>query len=149
MKSCIVFLVFLVSVTLVAGRCYPPYPSCPSPKPDCFCPEIYQPPFNVPTAGAQAFLMDGIRRLGYVPTRGPSADWRVLTNADATGTNGLTCLRKHGGAQDSKFLVTRPMTDHCESFLTSTIAAERANNLHHRAPFYVKRVTDKHNQYKQ
>ncbi|RVE45279.1 hypothetical protein evm_010051 [Chilo suppressalis] len=54
-------------------------------------------PLNVPTAGAQAFPMDGIGRLGHDPPRGPSADWRVLTTADATRTNGLTCLSKHGG----------------------------------------------------
>ncbi|RVE52231.1 hypothetical protein evm_003150 [Chilo suppressalis] len=59
--------------------------------------------------------MDGIGRLGHDPPRGPSADWWVLTTADAAGTNGLTCLPKHGGARDSKFLVTHPMTDHCES----------------------------------
>jgi hypothetical protein len=35
----------------------------------------------------------------------------VLTTANAAGTNGLTCLPKHGGAQDNKFLVTHPMTD--------------------------------------
>ncbi|RVE46417.1 hypothetical protein evm_008951 [Chilo suppressalis] len=90
-------------------------------------------PINVPTAGAHAFPMEGIGRLGHDPPRGPSADWWVLTTADATGTNGLTCLPKHGGARDSKFLVTHPMTDHCESCLTSTIAAERANQLRHRA----------------
>jgi hypothetical protein len=28
-----------------------------------------------------------------------------------SGTNGLTCLPKHGGARDNKFLVTHPMTD--------------------------------------
>ncbi|RVE40362.1 hypothetical protein evm_014988 [Chilo suppressalis] len=72
-------------------------------------------PINVPTAGAQAFPMDGTGRLGRDPPRGPSADWWVLTTADATGTNGLTCLPKHGGARDSKFLVTHPMTDHCET----------------------------------
>ncbi|RVE40447.1 hypothetical protein evm_014903, partial [Chilo suppressalis] len=60
-------------------------------------------PINVPTAGAQAFPMDGIRRLGHDPPRGPSADWRVLTTADAAGTNSITCLPKHGGAQDSIF----------------------------------------------
>jgi hypothetical protein len=27
----------------------------------------------------------------------------VLTIANATGTNGLTCLPKHGGARDNKF----------------------------------------------
>ncbi|RVE48712.1 hypothetical protein evm_006678 [Chilo suppressalis] len=91
-------------------------------------------PINVPTAGALAFPMDGIGRLGHVPPRGPSADWWVLTTADAAGTNGLTCLPKHGGAPDSKSLVTHPMTDHCESCLTSTIAAERASHLRHRAP---------------
>ncbi|RVE44984.1 hypothetical protein evm_010348 [Chilo suppressalis] len=54
-------------------------------------------PINVPTAGAQAFPMDGIGRLGHDPPRGPSADLWVLTTADAAGTNGLTCLPKHGG----------------------------------------------------
>ncbi|RVE44509.1 hypothetical protein evm_010838 [Chilo suppressalis] len=91
-------------------------------------------PINVPTAGAQAFPMDGIGRLGHDPPRGPSADWWVLTTANAAGTHGLTCLPKHGEARDSKFLVTHPMTDHCESCLTSTIAAERASHLRHRAP---------------
>ncbi|RVE44529.1 hypothetical protein evm_010814 [Chilo suppressalis] len=55
----------------------------------CAIPHHHQ-PLNVPTAGAQAFPMDGIGRLGHDPPRGPSADWRVLTTADATGTNGLT-----------------------------------------------------------
>ncbi|RVE44642.1 hypothetical protein evm_010728 [Chilo suppressalis] len=32
-------------------------------------------PINVPTAGAQAFPMDGIGRLGHDPTRGPSPNW--------------------------------------------------------------------------
>ncbi|RVE50761.1 hypothetical protein evm_004510 [Chilo suppressalis] len=71
-------------------------------------------PINVPTAGAQALPMDGIGRLGHDPSRGPSADWRVLTTADAAGTNGLTCLLKQGGTRDRRFLVTHPMTDHCE-----------------------------------
>ncbi|RVE53247.1 hypothetical protein evm_002080 [Chilo suppressalis] len=57
--------------------------------------------------------MDGLERLGHGP-RGPRAGWWVLTTADAAGTNGLTCLPKHGGARDSKFLVTHPMTDHCK-----------------------------------
>ncbi|RVE53449.1 hypothetical protein evm_001819 [Chilo suppressalis] len=61
-------------------------------------------PINVPTAEAQAFPMDGLGRLGHDPPRGPSADWWVLTTADAAGTNGLTCLPKHGIARDSKFL---------------------------------------------
>ncbi|RVE41388.1 hypothetical protein evm_013966 [Chilo suppressalis] len=45
-------------------------------------------PIHVPTAGAQAFPMDEIGRLGHDPPRGPSADWWVLTTADAAGTNG-------------------------------------------------------------
>ncbi|RVE45879.1 hypothetical protein evm_009478 [Chilo suppressalis] len=45
-------------------------------------------PINVPDAAAQAFPMDGTGRLGHGLPRGPSADWRVLTNAGATGTNG-------------------------------------------------------------
>ncbi|RVE40326.1 hypothetical protein evm_015024, partial [Chilo suppressalis] len=73
-------------------------------------------PINVPTAGAHAFPMDGIGRLGHDPPRGPSADWWMLTTANAAGTNSLTCHPKHGGARDSKFLVTHPMTDHCEKF---------------------------------
>ncbi|RVE40550.1 hypothetical protein evm_014801 [Chilo suppressalis] len=56
---------------------------------------------NVPTAGAQAFSMDGIWRLGHDPPRGSSADWWVLTTA---------CLPKRGGTRDSRFLVTHPMT---------------------------------------
>ncbi|RVE53433.1 hypothetical protein evm_002003 [Chilo suppressalis] len=46
-------------------------------------------PINVPTAGAQAFPMDGIGRLDHDPPRGPSSDWWVLTTADAAGTNGF------------------------------------------------------------
>jgi hypothetical protein len=38
-------------------------------------------------------------------------EW-VLTIANATGTNGLTCLLKHGGARDNKLLVTHPKTGH-------------------------------------
>ncbi|CAG9789208.1 unnamed protein product [Diatraea saccharalis] len=32
----------------------------------------------------------------------------VLTTANAAGTNGLTCLPKHGVARDNNFLVTHP-----------------------------------------
>ncbi|RVE50633.1 hypothetical protein evm_004757 [Chilo suppressalis] len=71
-------------------------------------------PINLPTAGAQAFPMDGIGRLCHDTPRGPIADWRVLTTADAAETNGLTCLPKHGGTRDRRFLVTHPMTDYCE-----------------------------------
>jgi hypothetical protein len=34
------------------------------------------------------------------------------TIANATGTNGLTCLPKHGGARDNKFLGTHRKTGH-------------------------------------
>jgi hypothetical protein len=38
--------------------------------------------------------------------------------ANKAGTNGLTCLPKHGGARDSKFLVTHPMIDQfCLAFV--------------------------------
>ncbi|RVE46213.1 hypothetical protein evm_009103 [Chilo suppressalis] len=50
-----------------------------------------------------AFPMDGIGRLGHDPPREPSANWWVLTTADAAGTNGLTCFPKHGRAGDSNF----------------------------------------------
>ncbi|RVE40995.1 hypothetical protein evm_014355 [Chilo suppressalis] len=65
-------------------------------------------------SGAQAFPMDEIGRSGDDPPCGPSADWRMLTTADAAGTNGLTCLPKHGGTRDRRFLITHPMTYHCE-----------------------------------
>ncbi|RVE41001.1 hypothetical protein evm_014348 [Chilo suppressalis] len=68
-------------------------------------------PINGPTAGAQAYHMDGIGRLGRDPPR------EAIHHAG--GTNGLTCLPMHGGARDNKFLVTHPMTDHCESLDTS------------------------------
>jgi hypothetical protein len=41
------------------------------------------------------------------PPREPSADWWLLTTTNATGTNGLTCLPKHGGVRDNTFLVAR------------------------------------------
>jgi hypothetical protein len=52
-----------------------------------------------------------IKRTGHNPPHGPNAGWWVLTTTTAAGTNGLTCLPKHGGAQDNTFLVTHPMTD--------------------------------------
>jgi hypothetical protein len=61
-----------------------------------------------------------IRRTGHNPPRLLSAGWWVLTIANAAGTNGLTCLPEHGGAQDNKFLVTHPITD--QRCLTSAIA---------------------------
>jgi hypothetical protein len=43
----------------------------------------------------------------------------VLTNANTSGTNGLTCLPKHGGARDNKFSDTYPITD--QRYLTFAI----------------------------
>jgi hypothetical protein len=64
-----------------------------------------------------------IRRACHNLPRGPSADWWVLT-ANAAGTNGLTCLPKHGRARDNKFWVTHPMTD--QFCLSSAIARRSA-----------------------
>jgi hypothetical protein len=70
-------------------------------------------PIDLPTAGAQAFLMDYLQgERAHNPPRGPSADWWVLTTANAASTNGLTCLPKHGRARDDKVLVIHPMIDH-------------------------------------
>jgi hypothetical protein len=43
----------------------------------------------------------------------------MLTTANAAETNSLTCLTKHGGAKDKKFLVAHPMTD--QRCLTSVL----------------------------
>jgi hypothetical protein len=61
-----------------------------------------------------------IRNTTHNPPRGR---W-LPTTANATGTDGLTCLPKHGGARDSKFLITHPMTD--QRCLTSAIARRNA-----------------------
>jgi hypothetical protein len=37
-------------------------------------------------------------------------------DSNAAGIIGLTCLLKHGGAQDNTFLVTYPMTDLYERY---------------------------------
>jgi hypothetical protein len=42
-------------------------------------------------------------------------------------TNGFTCLPKHEGARDNKFLITHPMTD--QRCLTSAIIRHRAPHL--------------------
>ncbi|CAG9783610.1 unnamed protein product [Diatraea saccharalis] len=67
-----------------------------------------------------------LRRMGHDPPPWPNADWRVLTTANAAGTNGSTCLPKHEVARDNIFLVTHPVTDPCESCLTTTIAGRGA-----------------------
>jgi hypothetical protein len=56
----------------------------------------------------------------------------VLTTTNATGTNGLTCLPKHGGAQDNIILVTHPITD--QRCLASTIARREHWPQSHRGP---------------
>jgi hypothetical protein len=65
-----------------------------------------------------------MRRTGHNPPSGPSADWWVLTTANTAGTDGLTCLPKHGRTLDNKFLVTHAMTD--QRCLTSAIARRSA-----------------------
>jgi hypothetical protein len=61
-----------------------------------------------------------IKRTGHNPPRGPSVDCWRLTTTNAAGTDALTCLPKHGGALDNKFLVTHPTTD--QRCLSSVIA---------------------------
>jgi hypothetical protein len=56
---------------------------------------------------------------GYNP---PSVGWWVLTTANAAGIKDLTCLPKHGGARDNKYLVTHPMID--QRCLASEIARQ-------------------------
>jgi hypothetical protein len=73
-----------------------------------------------------------IRRTGHNQPRGSSADWWMPTAANAAGTNGLTCLPKHGGSRDSKFLVTHLMTD--QRCLTLAIARGSALNATPAAP---------------
>jgi hypothetical protein len=87
-------------------------------------------PINAPT-GWGTGLPYGLptRRTSHNPPRGPSASWWVLMIANAAGTYGLTCLPKHGGARDIKFLVTHPMTD--QNCLTSAIARRNALTAGH------------------
>ncbi|RVE53957.1 hypothetical protein evm_001360 [Chilo suppressalis] len=75
-----------------------------------------------PLLGYSAFPMDGIGSLGHNPPRGPSADWWVLTTADAAETNGLTCLPKHGGARDTfpGFVVRIKLLFNLSSYLRKT-----------------------------
>jgi hypothetical protein len=83
-------------------------------------------PINIPTAGAQASHMDytqGERAITRADRRA-SAEWWVLTTANAAGTNGLTGLPKHVEAPDNKFLVTHTMTD--QRCLTSAITRRSA-----------------------
>jgi hypothetical protein len=71
--------------------------------------ELHHQPINVSIPGPQGFLMycpQGEQAITH-----HSADWWELTTANTAGANGLTCLAKHGGARDNKFLVTLPMTD--------------------------------------
>jgi hypothetical protein len=58
-----------------------------------------------PLLGHRPSLWITHKENGHNPPRGPSAGWWVLTTANATGTNVLTCLPKHGGARDNKFLI--------------------------------------------
>jgi hypothetical protein len=77
-----------------------------------------------PLLGHRPSLWITHKENGSKPSLRPSAGWWVLTTANPAGSNGLTCLPKHGGARDNIFLVTHPMTDqHC---LTSAIARRSA-----------------------
>jgi hypothetical protein len=91
----------------------------------------YHQSINVPTAGAKAFLMDiqGERAITY---QAGLADWWVLKTVNAAGTDGLTCLPKHGGSRDYNFLITYLMTE--QRCLTSAIARQSALTAGHRAP---------------
>jgi hypothetical protein len=75
------------------------------------------------------------RRTGHYPPLGPSVDWWVLTTINTAETKGLTCLPKHGGARDSKFLVTHPMTDQC--CLASAIVCRAHWLRSYRAPHQI------------
>jgi hypothetical protein len=55
-------------------------------------------PINVPTSGAQAFLMEYTYGKLTITHHAGSAGWWALTTANVVGTNGLTRLPKHGGA---------------------------------------------------
>jgi hypothetical protein len=68
------------------------------------------------------YATSAVIRTGHKPPSGLSAGWWVLTTANAAGTNGLTCLPKHGGFQDNKFLVTHTMTG--QRCLASAIARQ-------------------------
>jgi hypothetical protein len=59
-----------------------------------------------PLLGHRSSLWLHIRRTGHNPPRGPIAGCWVLTTANASGTNGLTCVPKHGGSRDNTFFVT-------------------------------------------
>jgi hypothetical protein len=72
---------------------------------------IHHQPINVLTTEHRLYGSH-IRRTGQSPPRERSADWWVLTTANAAGTNGLKCLPKQG-ARDNKFMVTHPKTDQC------------------------------------
>ncbi|RVE41127.1 hypothetical protein evm_014223 [Chilo suppressalis] len=86
----------------------------PNEAKNCYMKKKYiHTPTYIPAAGAQAFPMDGIGRLGHDPPRGPRADWRVLTTADAAGTNGSMILPKHEVTRGRRCLVTHPMTKRC------------------------------------
>jgi hypothetical protein len=68
-------------------------------------------PIKIPSSGAQAFLiyhLQGERAITH------HAGQLMLTTANtAAGTNGLTCLLKHGEARNIKILVTHKMIDQC------------------------------------
>jgi hypothetical protein len=48
-----------------------------------------------PLLGFRPSLWITLKENGHNPPRGPSADWRLVTTANAVGTNSLTCVPKH------------------------------------------------------
>jgi hypothetical protein len=91
----------------------------------CLARDHHDQPVKVPTAGAQAFLMDYTQgERAIIHHAGPVWIGSLLTTAHAAGTYGLTCLPKHRGTRDNKFLVTHPMTD--QRCLTSANARRNA-----------------------
>jgi hypothetical protein len=69
---------------------------------------------------------------GHNSLRGSSTDWWVLTTANASETNGLTCLLKLGGVREYNFLISHPMID--QYWLSSAIARRSALTAGHWAP---------------
>ncbi|RVE41755.1 hypothetical protein evm_013592 [Chilo suppressalis] len=77
------------------------------------------------------------RDLRVAPPPAPSSPARsvdLVWAAPAKPNGAITVADSSPETRDRKFSITHPMTDHCESCLTSTIAAERANHPRYRAP---------------
>jgi hypothetical protein len=60
-------------------------------------------PINVPTVGAQAFLMDYTQGERVITHHAGQCRLGGTTTANAAETNGSTCLPNHEKARDNKF----------------------------------------------